>query len=152
MNLQVGTGDIAPPIANATQAAAILTSSRQTRSTSVPDQASGHVKQQPGRPPIPPRRRSFGRQIGGPPSSHKAGKIKEPAIGTKALGYGRPSCLSQGQERDIPGRSNSPINIPSTEQDCRAQATRRRSLVARLSLRKSSKEQLGTSREPVPVL
>lgn len=120
--LRFGTGEAAPPMPNATQAAAIITPSSPTRSTSMSNAAPGHVRQQPGGPPIPPRRRSFGMQIAGPPSAFSA-------------------ASSSTDGHYVADRTRSTVNVPSNvESDLRDRPTRRRSIVARLSMRKSSKE------------
>ncbi|TKY91008.1 hypothetical protein EX895_001007 [Sporisorium graminicola] len=151
LNLDLGAGNVAPPIANGTQAAAKFTPSSPTRcKTPSPslsnsaDRAAGTLPSLSGGPVIPPRRRSFGRRLSGQlhPNAQAAGPtfISSTASGdttVELLHSDAPSCT---QDSGPPS---------PTVPNCR-------SLVAKLSLRRSSKEAGKTQapllvpRKPVP--
>ncbi|KAJ1029949.1 hypothetical protein NDA16_000862 [Ustilago loliicola] len=159
LHLQLGTGAIAPPMANVAQAAAKFTPSSPSRSKAPSLPSSGPsndaqtgLQQHSGAPPIPPRRRSFGRRVSSQTAADKPMPEQTEASGSDVV-Y-------------VPKRMPSPINVPSAKPECRVQvqavaATPRRSLVARLSLRRTSKElipgqavasQSQISRKPVPLV
>lgn len=153
LHLQLGAGAIAPPMAIGAQAAATFTPSSPTRSTAPPlpaprpmEGTETTMQRHSGTPPIPPRRRSFGRRISDQTAADKPTQEQTEA--------GRSDIIQ------VPRRTPSPINVPpAAKPECRVQAvaaTPRRSL-ARLSLRRSSKELVPAqatssqiSRKPVP--
>ncbi|SPO21391.1 uncharacterized protein UTRI_00868 [Ustilago trichophora] len=149
LNLKLGAGPIAPPMANSAQAAAIISppsSPTKSRSPSYTPQDGTHttLRQISGGPPIPPRRRSFGLRI--PTQQADAGDVSIPPA-------------NETNSVEVPDRTRSPFNVPNVKaMDAPAQSTMRRSLVARLSLRRSSKElredrtTSSISRKPVPTV
>ena len=153
LNLKLGAGPVAPPMAHGAQAAAIITPSSPTRNTAGShgphDDAPTALRQSRGGPPIPPRRRSFGRRIPMQPTSNEP--VPPPAVPSPS------PTGSAGGHPEVPERIRSPINIPTVRAEGSTASTMRRSLVARLSLRRSSKElrdegiPAQISRKPVPV-
>ncbi|GAC74028.1 hypothetical protein PANT_9d00390 [Moesziomyces antarcticus T-34] len=154
LNLKVGTGSVAPPVADDTQAAATFAPSSPTRckSPSYPSLSLGSgnntpMQQRSGGPPIPPRRRSFARKISDTPSvvSHcQAGTSDSPVEASESI---QPASDALTTPRTA--------SLPAMRQ---THAPPRRSLVARLSLRRSSKEMreerasLQVPRKPVPAV
>ncbi|SAM58555.1 uncharacterized protein UBRO_01178 [Ustilago bromivora] len=139
LHLQLGAGVVAPPMANIAQAAATFTPSSPTCSQAPPlpfirpqdGNPTPMLQQHNGAPPIPPRRRSFARRV----SEQTA------ADQTLAEQTGK----TQSDVVQVPKRIPSPIKIPTSKPKCRVQPVAvapRRSLVARLSPRRSSKEWL----------
>ncbi|KAJ1032179.1 hypothetical protein NDA18_001674 [Ustilago nuda] len=126
-------------MANIAQAAATFTPSSPTCSQAPPSpfirpqdrNPTPMLQQHNGAPPIPPRRHSFARRV----SEQTA------ADQTLAEQTGK----TQSDVVEVPKRIPSPIKIPMSKPKCRVQPVSvapRRSLVARLSLRRSSKEWL----------
>ncbi|GAC99548.1 rhamnogalacturonase A precursor [Pseudozyma hubeiensis SY62] len=146
LHLKLGAGSAAPPVATEQQVAATFAPSSPTRrkSPSSPslgcedEPAAPTLLLQPGGPPIPPRRRSFGGQ------RHASGQIKAIDV-TEA-------CVSRPPSAEKPQCTGLPVNVPGKTTSISASsgpaaaavagaaAPRRRSLVARLGLRKPSKE------------
>ncbi|CBQ68197.1 conserved hypothetical protein [Sporisorium reilianum SRZ2] len=119
LNLNVGAGGAAPPMANEAQAEATFTPSCPTRAM-----LSNCADARDGAPTIPPRRRSFVRRVSGQlQPAHAAAPVSRSAseeVGERARSEG--SGGTRGSDA-----------LP-------APAPNRRSLVARLSLRRSSRE------------
>lgn len=145
LNLRLGTGPIAPPMPNGEQAAATFAKSRPTLSRAA--SFSGHVSdtqalpqtQHHGAPPIPPRRRSFAHRR--PELPVPSGSVPSPSI----------SAVSR-QQSDTPERDQSQGKAPAPRPEPRQPPMARRSLVARLSLRRPSREHKALpqdSRKPV---
>lgn len=146
VQIRLGAGTAAPPVATGEQAAAAFTPSSPTRhktstgalSSSDHDSVADGMRQDTSGPPIPPRRRSFGghRRASGQVSVQPARDTIDSAQSQSHA----PAPLPI----QAPPRTRSPCNLPSKTSSNDATAldpTRRsRSLVARLSLRKSSKE------------
>ncbi|GAK61868.1 uncharacterized protein PAN0_001d0063 [Moesziomyces antarcticus] len=158
LNLKVGTGSVAPPVADDTQAAATFASSSPTRckspsypSLSLGSDTNAPMQQRSGGPPIPPRRRSFARKISDTSSAAvpcQAGTSDSSVEGSEPI---QPVQVAASDASTTPRTASLPAMRPTY-------AAPRRSLVARLSLRRSSNEMreergsLQVPRKPVPAV
>ena len=139
LNLKLGPSTVAPPMANSAQAVATITPSSPTRSKAPPqvtfepsNDGLDSLRQQKDAPPIPPRRRSFARRLPVPATTGKRVQTLASNDRSSAITPVVPS------RPEVPERVRSPINVAETESEGRIQPTARRSLAARMTLRRSS--------------